>query len=67
MRITRIETFKYWIEWCNWLFVRVETDEGVHGWGEGSIAGGIGAVETAIQEIGRHLIGKDPAGVEAHW
>ena len=67
MRITRIETFKYWIEWCNWLFVRVETDEGVHGWGEGSIAGGIEAVEAAIQEIGRHLIGKDPAGVEAHW
>jgi galactonate dehydratase len=67
MKITKIETFKYWIEWCNWLFVRVETDAGLHGWGEGSMAGGIESVEAAIHEMGDQLIGKDPAGVEAHW
>ena len=26
MRITRVETFKYWVHWRNWLFVRLHTD-----------------------------------------
>jgi galactonate dehydratase len=67
MKITRIETFSYWIEWCNWLFVKVETDEGIHGWGEGSLHGSVPAVEAAIHELGEQLIGQDPAGVEQHW
>ncbi len=67
MKITTIETFKYWINWCNWLFVKVSTDEGVYGWGEGSLHGAIESVETAIHELGRTLIGQDPAGVEQHW
>lgn len=67
MKVTKIETFSYWIEWCNWLFVKVSTDEGLYGWGEGSIAGPIKATETAIHELGQALIGHDPAGVERHW
>jgi galactonate dehydratase len=67
VKITRIETFKYWIQWCNWLFVKVSTDEGVYGWGEGSLHGAIESVETAIHELGATLVGQDPAGVEAHW
>ncbi len=46
MIITRIETFKFWIQWCNWMFVKVTTDEGLHGWGEGSLHGAIESVET---------------------
>jgi galactonate dehydratase len=67
VKITRVETFKYWIQWCNWLFVKVSTDEGVYGWGEGSLHGAIESVETAIHELGATLVGQDPAGVEAHW
>lgn len=67
MRITRIETFKYWVDWCNWLFVRVDTDEGLSGWGEGSLHGAIDAVESAIREFAPHLVGQDPAGPERHW
>ncbi|MGN6673737.1 MAG: galactonate dehydratase [Thermomicrobiales bacterium] len=67
MKITRIETFKYWIDWCNWLFVKVSTDEGLYGWGEGSLHGAIESVETALHELGAVLIGQDPAGVERHW
>jgi galactonate dehydratase len=67
MQITTIETFTYWIKWCNWLFVRVSTDEGLVGWGEGSLHGAIASVETAIHELGATLIGQDPAGVERHW
>lgn len=67
MKITKIETFKYWIEWCNWLFVKVSTDEDIHGWGEGSLHGSIQAVETAVHELGEILIGKDPSQIEANW
>lgn len=67
MKITKIETYKYWIEWCNWLFVRIETDEGIVGWGEGSLHGAIESVETAIHELEPVLLGQDPSGVERHW
>jgi galactonate dehydratase len=67
MKITKIETFRYWIDWCNWLFVKVSTDDGLYGWGEGTTPGAIEAIETAIHQLGRVLIGQDPAGVERHW
>ena len=28
MRITRVETFKYWVHWRNWLFVRLRHRRG---------------------------------------
>ncbi|HVO90421.1 MAG TPA: enolase C-terminal domain-like protein, partial [Casimicrobiaceae bacterium] len=67
MKVTRVETFKYWVHWCNWLFVRIDTDEGLCGWGEGSLHGPLESVETAIHEFAPHLIGHDPAGPELHW
>lgn len=67
MKITGIRTFKFWVDWCNWLLVRVETDEGIYGWGEGSLHGSIQAVETAIHELSDYLVGQDPAGIERHW
>lgn len=67
MKITRIETFKFWSDWKNWMFVKVETDEGLYGWGEASLAGPLDAVESVIHEMGEMLIGKDPSGVERHW
>jgi len=67
VKITKIETHKYWISWCNWLFVRVTTDEGIYGWGEASLHGALESVEAAIHELGAVLIGQDPAGPERHW
>ncbi len=67
MKITKIETFKFWVDWCNWLLVRISTDAEVVGWGEASLHGAIESVETAIGEYGAHLIGLDPAGPEQHW
>ncbi len=67
MKITKVETFKCWVEWRNWLFVRVSTDEGLYGWGEASMPGPVESVEAAIHEMAAVLIGQDPAGVERHW
>jgi galactonate dehydratase len=67
LKIARIETFRFWAEWKNWLFVKVTTDDGLYGWGEASLAGAIDAVERAIHELGTALIGQDSGGVERHW
>lgn len=67
MKIAKIETFKHWVDWCNWMFVRIETDDGLVGWGEASLHGALESVETAIREFSGHLVGEDPAGPERHW
>ncbi len=67
MRIIKIETSAHWVDWCNWLFVKIVTDEGLVGWGEASLHGALRSVVAAIEELGEHLIGQDPAGPEQHW
>ncbi len=49
----------------NYIFVKVETDEGITGWGEAT-AGPL-AVATMVDEFGELLIGKDPHRIEQHW
>jgi galactonate dehydratase len=67
VKITGVETSAHWIEWCNWLIVKVTTDDGLVGWGEGSLHGALTSVERAVHELSAVLIGEDPAGVERHW
>ena len=49
----------------NWLFVKVFTDEGVTGVGEGG--GWPFLVEKAIQELKHFLIGENPFAIEHLW
>ena len=36
----------------NWLFVKIITDEGIHGWGEGSLEGQEKTVEKTQNQLG---------------
>jgi galactonate dehydratase len=65
MRITSIETFAVGAVWKNWLFVRVHTDEGLYGVGEGTLNGFIGTTEAAIRELEKFVVGLDPRNVNA--
>jgi galactonate dehydratase len=49
----------------NWLFVKVETDEGIVGWGEAS--GWPRVIETAVQDLKTILVGLDPGRIELIW
>ncbi len=49
----------------NYVFVKVETDEGITGWGESTL--GPMAVATLVDEFGKRLIGEDPSHIEKHW
>ncbi|WP_327356442.1 galactonate dehydratase [Streptomyces sp. NBC_01304] len=64
MRITRIETF---LAPPRWMFVRVETDEGVVGWGEPVVEGRAEPVRAAVEVLSEYLIGQDPMRIEDHW
>src|SRR5262245_56753912 len=50
-----------------YVFVKLETDKGVVGWGEGTWEGKAGAVIACIEDFREFLIGKDPMQVEHHW
>ncbi|KGD96994.1 MULTISPECIES: mandelate racemase/muconate lactonizing enzyme family protein [Rhizobium/Agrobacterium group] len=49
----------------NWLFLKIETDEGITGIGECS--GWPRVIETAIKDLAPLLIGEDPAHIEKLW
>ena len=67
MKITELRTYTTWGEPRNWVFVKVITDRGIHGWGEATLEGREATVRAAVEEIGQTLIGKDPLAVEHHW
>jgi galactonate dehydratase len=50
-----------------WLFVKVETDEGVAGWGEPVVEGRAATVATAVDELSDYLVGQDPRNIEDIW
>lgn len=65
MKITGIETFIVGNPWKNWLFVRVHTDKGMYGVGEGTLNGFAKTCEAAIHELKFMVLGRDPFDTEA--
>jgi galactonate dehydratase len=65
MRITGIETYAVGAGWKNWLFVKVNTDAGIHGIGEGTLNGFIRTTEAGVRELEHLVIGEDPFRVRA--
>lgn len=64
MKITKLTTFIVPPRWC---FLKVETDEGVVGWGEPVVEGRAHTVAAAVDELADYLVGKDPRQIEDHW
>ncbi|HCL77682.1 galactonate dehydratase [Stutzerimonas nitrititolerans] len=64
MKITRLTTY---VVPPRWLFLKIETDEGITGWGEPVVEGRAHTVAAAVEELADYLIGKDPRNIEDHW
>jgi galactonate dehydratase len=62
--IAHIETF---LVAPRWLFVRIETDDGLVGWGEASLEGHAEAVAGAIDGARDRLIGAPADRIEDAW
>jgi len=67
MKITKLETFIVDGGWRAWTYVKVETDEGVTGWGECSDTRVPHAVSGAVRDLETALVGKDPREYEARF
>jgi galactonate dehydratase len=64
MKITTLTTYRLP---PRWMFLKVETDEGVTGWGEPVIEGRARTVQTAVDELAEYVIGKDPSRINDLW
>jgi galactonate dehydratase len=64
MKIKSYELFKVP---PRWLFLKIETNEGIVGWGEPIVEGRADTVKAAVDEMMQTMIGKDPMPIEDHW
>jgi len=64
MRITSMTTYQVPPRWC---FLKIETDEGVTGWGEPVLEGRAASVAATVEELSDYLIGQDPSRIEDLW
>ena len=67
MKITDIKTFPVWVGTRNQMIVKVETDEGLYGWGESGVSGRELAVQGAVRHFREFLLGADPRRIGALW
>ena len=66
MKVTDVKTFVVDCYRTNWVFVKVYTDEGIDGVGEGTLEYKEKALVGAIEHIKSYLVGKDPRQIEKH-
>ena len=64
MKITAVQTF---LVPPRWLFLKIDTDAGVFGWGEPVLEGHAETLAAKIAEFSDFLIGRDPLRIEDTW
>lgn len=67
MKITDIKAYPVWVGHRNLCLVKVETDAGIHGWGESGISSRELAVVGVIRHFREFLIGQDATRIGAIW
>ena len=70
VRVTRIKVFGVSLTPDSdrpYVFVKLETNAGVVGWGEATLEGKAAAVMACVEDFKEHILGADPMMVEHHW
>jgi galactonate dehydratase len=67
MKITDIKPYPIWVGRRNQMLVKVETDEGIYGWGESGLSGRELAVEGAVKHYANFLVDRDPMKIGRAW
>jgi galactonate dehydratase len=65
IKITKLEIIP--VNTLRTIFVKMHTDAGIIGIGEGTVEGRITTTMAAIKELEEYLIGKDPRRPAFHW
>src|SRR5215207_8208557 len=64
MRITALGTVVVNAQMRNWVFVKVETDEGITGWGEASLEWKTRGVVGCVEDLAPLILDQDPRRIE---
>ena len=64
MKISAIGTRVVNATMRNWVFVKVETDEGITGWGEASLEWKTRGVVGCVDDLAPLVVGQDPRRIE---
>jgi galactonate dehydratase len=67
LKITAIKPYPVWVGIRNQLIVKIETDQGVYGWGESGLSSREKAVVGAIEHYREFLIGQDAMQIGRIW
>jgi galactonate dehydratase len=68
MLITRVQVFHCDAGWRPWTFVKIETDEGLVGWGECSDSRNPLGVAGCVRDFEPLLVGEDPRAIQRlYW
>jgi galactonate dehydratase len=65
--IRDIKTFPTFVGRRNQLVVKVESDDGIYGWGESGLSSRELAVVQVVEHFKNFLVGKDPLNISALW
>ena len=64
MKITDIKVYITDAYRTNWTFIKVETNEGLYGWGEASLGTQEMALKGCVEDLKRLIVGRDPLQIE---
>ena len=64
MKLAKVETFRIL---PRWLLLRLETDDGLVGWGEPVVEGRAATTEACVHELEPYLLGADARNIEDIW
>ena len=64
MKITDVKIYTLDAYRTNWAFIKVETDEGLYGWGEASLGTNENALEGMVEDLKRLVVGRNPLEIE---
>ncbi len=67
MKINDLKTYVVHCYRTNWVFVKIDTDEGLSGVGEATLEMKEKTVAAAVLELKGYLLGKDPREIERHF
>jgi galactonate dehydratase len=67
LKVTALKVIPVWTGSMNYVFVKLYTNHGVTGVGEGGINGRAATMIAAIKEHERYIVGKNPMEIEKHW
>ncbi len=63
----KIVDLKLYLVPPRWLFLKIETDNGIFGWGEPVVEGKASTVAACVKEMSEYLIGRNPMEIEDIW